>query len=153
MTHINFNFLALVALLIFSACDSDDDAPTIDRQLLLGQWFRTGLCFTQNSITFNEDGSYVRTASSNEDCDENLNDTYQYTGTYSVSGITLNLNQQTETIIEIGTANLPTQSANVALARQNITLLTENKLVIEEQYTDADGGSDIVFTQGLSYEK
>ena len=101
--------------------------------LLYGQWFNNNICPTQNNLVFNNDYSYIRTYSGNS-CDANEYDTYQYTGTYTIDGNSIAFNQQTEMIIEEGTANPLTMTELVKLINQKIITLTETELTIEREF-------------------
>ncbi|WP_299523488.1 hypothetical protein [Winogradskyella sp.] len=128
-----------LTLLIFSC--SSDDGPSIDLSLLYGQWFSTNTCPSQNNITFNNNGSYIRIGSGNS-CEENLNDTYQYTGQFNVSGNNISFNQQTETLIEEGEGNLSVDTFPVELISQKVTILTESELTIERVFDYGDGNRE-----------
>lgn len=94
---------SLLLFLIIISCSKSDsgDTITIDASLLVGQWFHVGFCETQNNLILNSDGSYIHTISFNT-CDNNEYDTYQYTGTYVLSGNNITFNNFTEEIIEEG---------------------------------------------------
>ena len=123
--------LLLFAVLI--SCSSDNHTPSIEVALLYGQWFDNRVCPTQNNLVFNNDGSYIRSYSGNP-CDANENDTYQYTGTFTIDGNSIAFNQQTEMIIEEGTANPLTDFDIVKLINQKIITLTKTELTIEQEF-------------------
>jgi len=123
--------LLLFAVLI--SCTSDEHTPSINIALLYGQWFNNNICPTQNNLVFNNDGSYIRTYSGNP-CDANENDTYQYTGTYTIDGNSIAFNLLTGMVIEEGTANPLTDSELVKLINQKIITLTETELTIEREF-------------------
>ena len=130
MKKLAFIFISL----ILASCSSDDvEPPSIDMNLLYGQWFEVGLCPAQNNITFNENGTYVWLRSFNT-CEENKSDTYQYTGTYTVTGNRLILNQETETIIEEGVIPSDTFEPVRFLVNRRITEISDNSLTIQNEY-------------------
>jgi hypothetical protein len=137
-----------VLALFFLSCSSDDDT-SIDLSLLYGQWFSTNTCPSQNNITLNGSGNYVRIRSGNS-CEENLNDTYQYTGQFTVNGINISFNQQTETLVEEGEIETTTDIIEVELISQKITQLTETELTIERIF-DYSGGN--IETTNSNYTK
>jgi len=129
----------IVLLLLFislTSCTSDDsEESSFDMSLLYGQWFDASLCNTQNNISFNNNGTYVRLFSGNS-CDTNENDTYQYTGIFAISGDNISFSQETETKIEEGDGNPNTdmEPSNSQLINKKIILLTETELTIESEF-------------------
>ena len=74
----------LLLTIVFSmwSCSSDDDNPlSFDVSVLYGQWNFSNVCPDQNNLVFNEDSTYILTLSGNA-CDENIQNTYAYYGTY-----------------------------------------------------------------------
>lgn len=138
--------LALIfASLILLSCSSDDvEPPSIDMNLLYGQWFEVGLCAAQNNITFNENGTYVLVRSGNI-CEENNSDTFQYTGSYTVTGNRLNLNQETETIIEEGDLIPTTTSDFPIIVNRKIIEISENSLTIYLEYNVDSASTNRIF--------
>jgi hypothetical protein len=131
--------LTLLVAVLFTlvSCKNDDDNNTasIDMDLLSGQWFRADLCPSQNNIIFNLDGTYIHTTSGNP-CDNNDNDTIQYSGTFEMDGVNLSFNQQSSVVIEEGDEqSISIGDLNTMIA-QRIVILTDNELVIEREFTD-----------------
>jgi len=126
-------FTLMVFVLVASCSSSDDDnEPSIDVAKLYGQWFHVDLCNTQNSLVFTSNGNYTHTYSGNT-CANNENDTYQFIGTFSVGGDEISFNQQSETIVEEGEANVIGIGEDATLLYQKITTLTETELFIERK--------------------
>ncbi len=134
MNRTNYIYIFFFVILFFS-CSSNEEDFSYDINLLHGQWFFTNACPTENYIIFNEDGMYVHKQSFNQ-CGSNENDTYQYTGTYSISGDHISFNQQAKTIINQGTGNSSVVNTLATLVSQKIIVLTETKLVIEREIDD-----------------
>jgi len=63
----------------------------------------------------------------------NENDTYQFTGTFTVSGNEISFNQQSETIIEEGESNVISIGEDATILYQKIITLTEAELFIERK--------------------
>jgi hypothetical protein len=120
-------------LINFISCSKDKDEPTIDLDLLYGQWFSSNACATQNSLVFNSDGTYVRRYSGNT-CDNNVNDTYQYEGRYIINGNNIRFNQQSETIVEEGDVTSSLDFEDIELISQKIVLLTDTELIIQQEF-------------------
>ena len=67
---------------IFSC--SSDDGPSLDLNLLYGQWYNVVLCQAQNSLLLNPNGTFVRFSSGATDCNDPVPDTVRTEGTYQV---------------------------------------------------------------------
>lgn len=124
--------LLITVFVIIISCSSDDNETSLNINLLYGTWNRDSeyLCPNQNNITFNEDDTYVKISSGNS-CDNNENDTYQYTGTYELSSNNIRFNQLTQTVIEGGSGTSISDFETIELISQKIIILTETQLVIE----------------------
>lgn len=123
----------LMFLIVLSCSSNDSNTPSVDVSLLHGKWFHVNLCPNQNNLVLNNNATYVHTYSGNF-CDNNDNDTYQFTGTYTIIGNNITFNQATEEIIENGDVlNLPT-SDFTTLIHQKIIVLEENELIIERKF-------------------
>lgn len=127
--------LSLFIFSILTSCSSDDDnSPSFDVELLYGHWnFRQG-CPDQNNIVLQEDGTFILTRSGNP-CDDNTDDTIQYTGTFSLNGDFISFNYETEEIIEEG--DIPSGSTvefGMELISEKILLVNESELFIERKF-------------------
>lgn len=123
----------LMFLTVLSCSSDDKNTPSVDVSLLYGQWFHINLCPNQNNLVLNNNGTYVHTYSGNF-CDNNDNDTYQFTGTYIILGNNITFNQISEEIIENGDAINTPVSVFSTLIHQKIIVLEENELIIERKF-------------------
>ena len=130
-------FILMIIILVASCSSNDEDneQPTINLALLYGQWFHIDLCPTQNNLVLNNNGNYTHTYSGNT-CDNNENDTYQSTGTFSISGDEIFFNEQSEAVIEEGEGNGTTIGDFTTLIYQKIILLTDTQLIIERKFNN-----------------
>jgi len=129
------NKLAFIFISLFLvSCSSDDvEPPSVDMNLLYGQWFEVGYCPAQNNITFNQNRTYEQISSGNI-CEENNLDTFQYTGSYKVIGNRLILNQEAETIIEEGDLSNDMFEPVRFVVNSRITDISVNSLTIQNEY-------------------
>jgi hypothetical protein len=126
----------MIIIHFLSSCSSNGESePPINKSLLYGQWFHVGLCTGQNNMVFNSNGTYVHTYSGNT-CDNNENDTYRFTGTYTITGNRIAFNQVTEEIIEEGDIINTPITDFTTLIHQKIIVLKENELVIERKFNN-----------------
>jgi hypothetical protein len=126
----------LVLIIVFSmwSCSSDDDnPPSFDINLLYAQWNFPYGCPNQNNLVFNEDSSYVLTLSGNS-CEENIQNTWAYFGTYNISGNNLSFNQESEVIVEQGSNPQGFDTDGSELISQKIILIDETELFIERKF-------------------
>ncbi len=119
-------FVLLTFLVLFS-CSSDDDGPGIDLDLLYGQWFRVGLCQSQNSLLLNSDGTYVQISSGASDCNDTGPDTTRTEGTYRVQNRIYTTTVTSSEVINEGT-NLSIQDFEIFEPVTEIIELTETRL-------------------------
>ena len=122
----------IIFFALFSCSSNDDSKTSIDVSLLYGQWFHVGLCAGQNNLVLNNNGTYLHTYSGNT-CDTNDNDTYQFTGTFTINDNTITFNQTTEEVIEDGDLITTPTSDFTTLIYQKNTVLKENELTIERK--------------------
>lgn len=129
--------LFLLVLIIGFGCSSDDDNnSSFDRNLLLGTWYDTGLCRVQNSIIYNNSGSYVRLFSGAVNCNDPEPDTYQTEGSYQVNGDFIKYNLTSTKLINDGTNLSVTDIENINVTHE-IMELSKTRLVIKS-YIERD---------------
>jgi hypothetical protein len=130
-------YIALLFCLLIFACSSDDDENTLDLDLLRGQWYRTGLCRSQNSLLLNNDNTYVSFSSGGVDCESTETDTYRYSGTYSISNNAIAFNLLEEELIIDG-SNLSISEITERIYTR-IVVLDEEQMVIETKSRTLQG--------------
>jgi len=126
--------LSLGLLLTLISCSSDDDSPSFNVELLYDQWNFPNSCPDQNNLVFQEDGMFILTRSGNP-CDNNRENTTQYTGTFSLNGDFISFNYETEEIIEEGyDPSISTTEFSLELIHQKILFVNESELFIKRKF-------------------
>ena len=118
-------------LFFIISCSSDDSNDyNFNKTLLYGKWYFQNICPSQNQLILHENGNYTRIYS-NDFCDENMHNTYKYSGTYSVKSDNIRINQLSEELLEEGENHPPTDNLSVTKIHSKIIELSAEKLVIE----------------------
>jgi hypothetical protein len=126
--------LSLIIPLTLISCSSDDDSPSFDVNLLYDQWNFRNVCPDQNNLVLFEDGNYTLTESGNP-CDDNRQNTWQYSGTFALNGDFISFAQETDEIIEEGyDSSGSTQTFGLELISEKIIYINESELFIERKF-------------------
>lgn len=137
-------FLTLIVL--FAACSSDENGDTINKSLLYGKWNKYYYCESQNNLVLNEDGTYVDLHSGNT-CDNNTNNTYQTTGTFTVNGNKIKFVALNSEIVIVGDDPTPiTPDFNIP-PDLYILKLTETQLEIGSKKSGTDLYEVVTYTK------
>ncbi|SDS03774.1 hypothetical protein SAMN04515667_1266 [Formosa sp. Hel1_31_208] len=140
------NILFLLLTICCLNCSSDDDATTLDTNLLYGQWYRVGLCQEQNSLLLNPNKTYVILSSGAVNCDDPEPDTYQFTGAFTIQGDVISYNQLTADLIIDGTDLTTLEFPNPDIVNE-VNELSETTLIIR---TYIDRGNNVTEELGLA---
>ncbi len=130
-------YLPLFAILLFSSCSKDDES-SVEKNLLLGQWFEVEKCQEQNYLILKNDDTYTWRQSGNTSCEENTMPTVETTGTFSLSnnGIFFEINDSE--IIENPSGNPVESSLPRPISASRIISLTENYFEFELTYEGSE---------------
>ncbi|MBO6606156.1 hypothetical protein [Psychroserpens sp.] len=124
------NIYYLLCLVFLFSCSSDDDnGPTLDTNLLFGEWFEVGLCPSQNRLELEPSFTYETYSSGGIDCDDPAPDTYRFNGTFSIQGNLITFVQTDANLVIDGTDLTVLDFPNPDI-RHEVTELTEDSLVI-----------------------
>lgn len=137
----------LMLTIVFIGCSSKDDGKdeTLDSGLLQGQWYKLGLCESQNSLLLNSNSNYVSYFSGGQDCEDPAPDTYKYVGTYQVNGKFINFNLTSSELVIDGT-DLIVQDFELPGYKNEIIELTPSSLVIKTTRVRDNGSTEILET-------